>query len=177
MKRVNVYIETDRMILREVCPLDAGQTYIKGLNDPDVVRLTEARHVHWTKKKVLDYIVGAKKGGYYLVGLFLRKNNRHIGNIRLVNIHPIHRRTELGIMIFDKTAWGKGYGTEALKAMVEFVFSSLGFHRIHADYYAVNKASKRIFENAGFQVEGVYRDHFLLGRRYIDSVRVAKIRG
>jgi RimJ/RimL family protein N-acetyltransferase len=39
----------------------------------------------------------------------------------------------------------------------------------------VNIASERVFSKLGFQIEGVYKDHFWLEDRFVDSVRVAKL--
>jgi RimJ/RimL family protein N-acetyltransferase len=44
-----------------------------------------------------------------------------------------------------------------------------------ADYYAINTGSSKVFEKAGFSIEGVFKDHFMLDGKYIDSVRIAKI--
>ncbi|NTV28856.1 MAG: GNAT family N-acetyltransferase [Candidatus Omnitrophica bacterium] len=177
MSRTRFFIKTKRLELRELTCSEVSQAYIDGLNDPAVNGLTEARHVRWTRKKVLDYVKGARSGGYYLIGIFLKEGDRHIGNIRLLNIDAVHKRAELGIMIFDRSTWGQGYGTEAILGVVQFAFSSLGLHRIQADYYSVNKASARLFKNAGFTVEGIFRDHFSFGSGYVDSVRVARIKG
>ncbi len=78
-------------------------------------------------------------------------------------------------MIFDKAQWSKGYATEAIRATIRHAFETLRLHRVHADYYAGNTASARVFDKAGFAVEGVFRDHFQLEGRYVDSIRVAKL--
>ena len=78
-------------------------------------------------------------------------------------------------MVFDKTQWHKNYATEALQAVTDYVFLNLKLHRIHADYYAPNQGSAKMFEKAGFTVEGIYKDHFICEGRYVDSVRVGKV--
>ena len=58
---------------------------------------------------------------------------------------------------------------------MNYGFESLKLHRIHADYYELNPRSGRVFEKLGFEIEGIYRDHFFFDDMYIDSVRVGKI--
>lgn len=169
-------IETKRLYLRQFNISDITLIYIKALQNEEIIGLTEARHTKWSEKKVKDYIKNSnKEGESILVGIFIKELDKPIGNIRVFNFHSIHKRAELGIMLYDKSEWGKGYGTEALKAIVQFAFNDLKLHRICADYYSINKASARIFEKVGFNVEGVFKDHFFIKDKFVDSIRVAKI--
>ncbi|MBI4596912.1 MAG: GNAT family N-acetyltransferase [Candidatus Omnitrophica bacterium] len=155
---------------------DVTPVYVASMNDPEVVGLTEARHVVWDHQRVAQFIERSNvEGVSTLVGIFLKDTGRHIGNLRLFNFHPVHRRAELSFVIFDKTQWSKGYATEAVGALCRYAFETMRLHRIHADYYATNHASARLFQKAGFQVEGVYRGHFFADGRYVDSIRVATL--
>jgi len=169
-------LETPNLILREFTPLDITETYIKALNDHDIVGLTEARHKSWNSENIVEYIENSnKEEKSILIGIFLKPTDKPIGNIRLFNFHPVHKRCELGIMLYDRSEWGKGFGTEALNRVISYVFKDLKLHRIVADYYKPNIASSKIFKKAGFEIEGIFKDHFLLNGSYIDSVRIAKI--
>ena len=169
-------IKTKRLTLKPLKPADVTKAYVVALNDKAVVRLTGAKYFHWDAKKLREYAISANTPGKsLLLGIFLKDNSRHIGNVRLFNFDKNVRRAELGIMIFDKREWGKGYAGEALKAVVRYGFTILGLHRIHADYYSNNKGSAKIFKRAGFQTEGVYRDHFILDGKFMDSIRIAKL--
>jgi RimJ/RimL family protein N-acetyltransferase len=168
-------IITDNLYLRQLLVSDISSEYIKALNDKGVVGLTEARHIKWDIKKVKEYVKKSNvKGVSLLIGIFLKNSGKHIGNIRLFNFNRWHKRLELGIMIFDKSQWGKGYGTKSLKAVTRYVFESLKLHKICADYYSLNVASAKMFKKLGFEIEGVFKDHFLLDGNYVDSIRIAK---
>jgi RimJ/RimL family protein N-acetyltransferase len=171
-------IRTNNLLLKSFRAKDITDEYVNALNDKSIVGLTEARHKTWGYANVKKFVnQSVPKNGYLLVGIFLKENGKHIGNIRLVGISDQHKRAELGIMLFDKSQWGKGYGTESLNAVVDYAFKEMKLHRICADYYSVNAASAKIFEKAGFVIEGVFKDHFLLDGKFVDSVRVAKISG
>jgi len=168
-------IITPDLYLRPLSIDDITPEYIDALNDKEVVKLTEARHQKWDEESVKKYVKDSNlEGQSQLAGIFLRKSGKHIGNIRLFNFSPRHKRVELGIMLFDKSQWSKGYGAQSLEAMANYVFSDLKLHKICADYYSVNVASAGMFKKAGFEIEGVYKEHFRLDGDYVDSVRIAK---
>ena len=168
-------ITTANLYLRQLLVSDITPGYIEALNDEEVVRLTEARHQKWDEEKVKRYIIESNiEGISQLIGIFLKENDKHIGNIRLFNFNKYHKRVEFGIMIFDKLQWSKGYGTEVLNAISDYIFKDFKLHKICADYYSVNAASAKMFKKAGFEIEGLFKDHFLLDGEYIDSVRIAK---
>jgi RimJ/RimL family protein N-acetyltransferase len=80
------------------------------------------------------------------------------GMIALINRY--NRRCNLGIsMGCDKQNWGKGYGHEALDAVVAHCFNELELNRIEAEIYDFNIRSIRLFEGLGFQREGVRREY------------------
>ena len=172
----NYYFETERLYLRQFDIKDINEIYLSALNDKKVVGLTEARHKRWNRKNVEKYIIDNKNSiDATLIGFFLKNNDQPIGNIRLFNIHQVHKRAELGIMIYNKSQWGYGYGSEALKAVCNFAFEKIGLHRIVADYYKENIASSKIFKKTGFMVEGLFKEHFYYNGRYTDSIRVGLI--
>lgn len=168
-------IITENLYLKQLSVNDVTSDYINALNNPEVVRLTEARHQRWDEENVKRYVIESNvEGVSQLIGIFLKKSNKHIGNIRLSNFDKKHKRVEHGIMIFDKSQWSKGFGTEALIAITNYVFYDLKLYKICADYYSVNVVSAKMYTKAGFQIEGVFKDHFLLDGNHVDSVRIAK---
>lgn len=169
-------IVTERLYLRPLSAQDVTAAYVDALRDSDVVRWTEARHVAWDRERVVQFVKQSNAEGVsMLFGIFLKESDRHIGNLRLFNFHPIHRRAELSFLLFDKTQWSKGYATEAVKAVTRYAFEMLQLHRIHADYYAVNAGSARVFEKSGYEIEGVFKEHVFVDGGYMDSIRIAKL--
>jgi RimJ/RimL family protein N-acetyltransferase len=64
--------------------------------------------------------------------------------------------------------WGKGYGTEAVKLMRDYAFNKVNLHKLTAHAYVANKASIRVLEKAGFIIEGIQKNQFLLNGEYAD---------
>src|SRR5690606_306951 len=77
---------------------------------------------------------------------------------------------EYGIVIGEKDAWGKGYGTEATRLMLAYGFDVLGLQNIMLRVYANNPAGVRAYERAGFRKVGVLRNAMPLGRTRIDEI-------
>jgi ribosomal-protein-alanine N-acetyltransferase len=169
-------IKTDRLLLSKFVKEDINETYLNALNDHSIMGMTEARHVIWKQYNVEEFIEKANSIDSILFSVKLRDKNKPIGNIRLFNIHTVHRRAELSLLFYDKSEWGSGYATESIKAIVSYAFENLKLHRVFADYYVTNLASSKIFEKSGFKIEGVFKDHFLTKEmEYVDSVRIAII--
>lgn len=59
------------------------------------------------------------------------------------------------------TFWGRGYASEALAAVLAYLFGQAGFHRVQAKCAAENAASERVMQKAGMRREGVLREFFL----------------
>jgi len=167
--------KTERLHLRQFTVDDITLEYIDALNDKEVVQYTDARHSNWNVENSREFVLDSNiEGVRELIGIFLKDSGKHIGSIRL-HFDNRERRVALGIMIWDKTQWGKGYSTEALIAVSDYVFNDLGYHKLWAGYYPVNAASARLFEKAGFEIEGVFKDHFVLYGEFVDDVYVAKL--
>lgn len=81
-----------------------------------------------------------------------------IGAISM-RIELAQRRAELGYWI-GLPFWGRGYATEAARAMIAWGFSHVGVERIYAHHMTRNPASGRVMAKAGMQHEGTLRRHF-----------------
>jgi RimJ/RimL family protein N-acetyltransferase len=71
---------------------------------------------------------------------------------------------------------GRGYGTEAQRVLVSFLFDTFGFHRIQADTVVDNPAEQRSLEKAGFTREGIVGDAELRNGKYYDHVLYSILR-
>jgi len=82
-----------------------------------------------------------------------------------------HRRklAQLGIAIGDKTAWGKGYGSEAVRLICDYGFTFLELHTIYLWHFGFNERGHRAYLKAGFKVAGRLRGGDVFdGKRYDD---------
>jgi len=117
---------------RELTRLDAAEIYQmpfsvylaiypEGLNDPD------------KKQFAIETLTG-----------------EHIGNCVCYNIDEIRKEAELGVLIGNREYWGKGYGTDAVKTLMQHIFEDMGIKRIFLHTLEWNIRAQECFERCGF---------------------------
>ncbi len=79
-------------------------------------------------------------------------------------------------MIGDKSFWNQGYGTESVCLLVQHGFDSLNLNRIFLHVFETNPRAIRAYEKAGFKLEGRERQAEFKDGRYIDVLRMSKLR-
>ncbi len=100
---------------------------------------------------------GIERGDAAAFAVTLAGEGSLIGGVRL-RIDTDHARGELGFWV-AKQCWGRGYATEAVRAVIEYGFSVLGLHRVYAMHFSRNPASGRVMEKCGMFHEGRFREH------------------
>ena len=99
-----------------------------------------------------------------------------IGSISATRCANIHFRTaELGYYL-GEPYWGKGFATEAVRQICDYIYRNTDIIRIFAEPFAYNTASCRVLEKAGFQLEGLLRSNAVKNGRILDMKMYARIR-
>lgn len=93
-----------------------------------------------------------------------------VGVTGLHEVDQTHRTAEFGITIGSKEHWGRGFGTETARLMLEYGFVGMGLHNIMLRAYAYNPAGIRAYEKAGFQHVGRRREAHWFGGKPHDVV-------
>ena len=100
---------------------------------------------------------GIDRGDVAAFAVTLAPAGRLIGGVRL-QIDGENARGELGFWV-GRPFWGRGYATEAARAVIGYGFSVLNLHRIYAMHFSRNPASGRVMEKCGMVHEGRFREH------------------
>ncbi len=154
--------ETNRLILRERTVKDIEQC-IEMDSDPEVVKYipeiaelidgTEAdknKYREFLRKRTETiYPVGM---GYWIIES-KDTAREFIGWIMLIPIDSIGPDVEIGWRL-KRSHWGKGYATEAAKAVLHHAFNTIEVQKIVADIHCLNRGSIRVAEKIGFKFEG-----------------------
>jgi ribosomal-protein-alanine N-acetyltransferase len=153
-----------------------GEDYPRWLNDPRVNRFLESRHVSHSLESTREFVrcCLASPSVLFLGIRSLELGGRHVGNIKLGPIDQCHGLGEIGLMLGEPGAWGRGIGSEAIAALCDISGSQLGLRKITAGCYASNVGSRKAFIKAGFDVEGQRRAHFILDGHPEDLVLMAR---
>lgn len=168
---MSYFLETEQTGLRLLTVSDATDEYLSWLNDHEVTRGLETGVFPSTKESLVDFIQKTSGNRDNIIFAIVDKaRNKHIGNIKLGNIHWIHRHGELGILIGDKSSWGKGFATEACSLLVEYAFGKLNLHKVWLAVFSNNPAAIKVYEKLGFAVEGTLKEHVFSGGKFEDKI-------
>ena len=146
-------LKTERLLLRYITRNDVQAIYEGWANDPEV-----ARYVTWNAhedisvtEKVMDtWLEEYQKDNCYRYGIERLSDGVLMGMIDVVGYH---NGNPVIVYCSGKKYWGNGYMTEALKAVVQELFSD-GFDTIRIEAVKENIASNRVILKAGFELVG-----------------------
>ncbi len=108
----------------------------------------------------------------FQLAIVLKASGELIGNCGIRSDAPGAREADLGYELAP-AHWGRGYATEAVRALLRFGFTTLGVHRISAWCIAENAASARVLARAGLQPEDRLRDKEFFKGRWWDTLLFA----
>jgi RimJ/RimL family protein N-acetyltransferase len=166
------FLKGDRVYLRPVEPDDLAMIR-KWVNDVELRGLIGSVHSmdrsgteEWFKNLRED-----KNRIWFVV--CLSENDRLIGEAGLLRVFYPWRTADLSLIIGEKDAWGKGYGTEAVHLLMDYAFGYLNLHRLAIGVVGFNERALRFWEKAGFKQEGIQRDGYFHGHKYSDFVMMS----
>jgi RimJ/RimL family protein N-acetyltransferase len=82
------------------------------------------------------------------------REGKHIGNCTYYGINSEKGEAELGIMIGDRDYWDKGYGSDAVAALLEYVFGKTRLNRLYLKTLVKNQRAQKCFTKCGFTPYG-----------------------
>ncbi len=145
--------------------------YLKWINDFEVTRtLAIGLHPMTLEAEGEWYARASKQERQVLFTIYERATMRPIGNTDLHSVDHLNRTAEFGIMIGEKDCWGKGYGTEATRLVLDYGFTGLGLHNVMLTTYSFNERAIRAYTRAGFRELGRRRQAIWRGSRAYDVV-------
>ena len=153
--------------------------YLKWLNDLEVMRLIgrEEYLEPVTFEVARQYVEAVWASTYcHFFAICTKKDATFIGTAKINYLNDVGLKTQtadIGIMIGDRTVWGKGIATDTLFTVSRFAFDKLAARKLTAGAVAENGAVIRAFTKIGYleearlrrkvPVQGGYMDHVLLG--------------
>jgi len=167
-KNKSLLLKNDSVYLRPLCVEDITDEYVDGLNDPEVNKyLLTVRQHHQTRESVEIYInSNSESTNSILFGLFLIEDPKpFVGTLHVSGIDFYHYFAGIGICLFAKRAWGKGYALQSIMMTKEYLFESLGLHYLYAGVFTKNRKAVTLFKNGGFSESYRMKDKY----RHIDS--------
>ena len=115
----------------------------------------------------------SNKNGEYNFAIEDIKTKMYIGGCGIQNVNWLTRVALVGIMIGDKDYLGKGYGTDAMKVLMNFIFKDMNIHKIRLSTFSFNIRAQKSYEKCGFKVEGILKDEVFKDGKYYDEIVMA----
>ena len=114
---------------------------------------------------------------HFLAFLMIEKTTgRVIGRCGIHNWNKTEKRAEIGYAMEDETKKRQGFMSEAVEAIINYCFNDLQLHRLEALVGVENEPSLKIIRKNGFLKEGLLREHYWNGERYVDTLVFGRLR-
>ena len=133
---------------------------------PRVSPLEKARSFYETRTKYDENIAP----------FAIEADGKYIGYCSLMHLQNRYGNLELGILIGDREYWGRGYGRDAIKLLLEYGFYYLGARRIELTTHAKNERALHCYRACGFVEEGRPRKVIWIEGDYTDLVNMSILR-
>ncbi|TQR30164.1 GNAT family N-acetyltransferase [Brevibacillus brevis] len=165
--------QTERIYLRKMTGEDVD-VYHTWRNDEEVMRTTNPSMDVYTWEDtngfVNQVILHASSSKSYMI--VDSQTNRPIGITSLIQIDLKNRNAECIIDIGEKEYWGKGYGREAMKLLLDYAFLEMNLHRVSLRVFSFNERAIKLYERLGFKQEGISRQFLFREGKWHDIVHM-----
>ena len=142
----------------------------------ELINKLTGTHATFTRKMIDKYIeqqITADDDERVSFVIAVGKNLQAVGEVVINEIDHDNHSGSIRISLFSEHDLNKGYGTEAMRLMVDYGFSELHLHRISLGVYAFNPRAIRVYEKIGFKQEGILRDTLYWDGEYIDEITMS----
>ena len=98
------------------------------------------------------------------------QDNIYLGGCGIKEVDWKNSKVVVGIFIGNKEYWNKGYGTDAMRVLIKFIFNEMNINKIKLNVYEFNERAIRSYEKCGFKKEGVLRKELYRDGKYYDTI-------
>lgn len=152
-------LETDRLILRRYVTEDAAAMYRNWASDPEVTK-----YLRWpahtsqqiSQRVIDDWLTQYAKPDVYHWVIVLKANGEPIGDIAVVDMKERISMAHIGYCI-GRAWWHQGITSEALQAVMDFLFDTVNVNRIESMHDPRNVHSGNVMKKCGMKYEGTMR--------------------
>lgn len=169
---------TERLYIREYKKEDLD-VFLHVIRQPEIYATTYGIPKEYSRARGKRWLKTIKRNKFYGTAfefaVFLKSENKYIGNVGLINISPLHNKADISYYI-DIEYMNKGYAAEAASEMLRYGFEELGYNKISGVCMNCNPASRRVMEKIGMVYEGTLRGDMLKDGAYYDIDRLSIMR-
>jgi len=160
------FIDGSLIFLRPLLEEDLNSTYLHWLNDPETNRYSRRRRYPSTLIELNKFYRNSVDDENIVLAIVDKKSEKHIGNIMLSSISWVDRSADVSILIGDRSHWGKGVATEAIKLFEIYAFETLNMHHLYAG--TANPSFVKVMSKLGWVQDGVFEKYLYMNGKYIN---------
>ncbi|MCP4613873.1 MAG: GNAT family N-acetyltransferase [Planctomycetes bacterium] len=178
IQKDTILLKNEYLFLRPLNIDDITSEYIDGLNSPDINRyLVDVKKTTQTYESVKSFIESnAENISSILFGIFIKDDPQpFVGTVRVSEIDFFHYNAAIGICLFAKRAWKKGFAVKSIELVKNYLFKDLRLHYVEAGVYEANQNSINLFTRAGFSEWYVVREKFRWEEDFEETIFFAAI--
>lgn len=169
-------IEGEQVRLNIFSEENITDSYLSWLNDPVVVRFSNQRFRRHTYQTGLDYLHSFVDAESIFLAVYLKDDQHYVGTMS-VYFSSVHETADIGIMIGDKSCWGRGIGGDAWVTLLSLLLDTVKVRKVTAGTLSCNTGMIRIMVNSGMKPDGVRVAQELVDGQAQDIMHFAKFRG
>lgn len=170
-----MHLQSERIYLRSIKESDAP-IMLESTKDEEIRYMTGTKST-FTLEQIQSYINNiSKDSSRNDLAICLKENDQMIGELSITDIEEEAKKAGLRISMNSIELTGKGYGTEAIKLILKFVFEDLELNRLQLEVFSHNIRGIRTYEKVGFIKEGTLRESLYYNGKYSDEIIMSILR-
>jgi RimJ/RimL family protein N-acetyltransferase len=164
-----------KVILRRHVPGNLA-AFRRWYADPEIARLARYQEAPMRPEEIERFFAARVVGTDALaMAVHERSTERLVGTCAFSQLDADNGSALYHITIGESDVWGRGYGTEATRLMVDHAFGTLGLHRIGLYVFEFNERAIRAYRRAGFVMEGRARQSIRRDGRWWDELAMSML--
>lgn len=162
-----------RVVLRRHVPENIA-AFLRWYADPAIARLARYQATPMRPEEIQRFFAARVVGPETLaMAVHEKGTDRLVGTCAFSQLDGENGSALYHITIGESDAWGKGFGTEATRLMLDHAFGTLGLHRIALYVFEFNERAIRAYQRCGYVIEGRSRESIWRDGRWWDELAMS----
>jgi RimJ/RimL family protein N-acetyltransferase len=153
------------------CAPEDAESWAKWDNDLEVaVLLGDEAYTPFALEKSQEIVNDVIQGQHHVFSIVDLGTDALIGRCMLFDVDHVNHKAMLGIVIGEKAYWGRGYGQEAVRLLLDYGFNLLNLNSVMLGTFAFNQRAIHCYERVGFRAIGRRRQARIIGGVKHDAI-------
>jgi ribosomal-protein-alanine N-acetyltransferase len=168
-------IQGNLVFLRAFTESDITATYLAWLHDKEALRFSNQRFREHSPETCLSYLRSFDHSSNLFLAVISNETQTMVGTMTAYIQEP-HSTADMGILIGDRSTWGKGFGSDAWISLLNFLLTERKIRKVTGGTLSGNKGMISIMERSGMHLEGSRKAQEITDGEFQDTLYYAKFR-